>query len=714
MRLCLIALALVLVPASLAAAAAVFLPSEQVSIPGGDAGLSQYHDAIAMNGTGDSAASMSDSRESAARVDVARHPEGGPWATDPVSPLDTTDLESTPLAVDDDGDTYAFWSRQTASNNLRLETAVHDKASGDWGPTQTVANSVGAFDAAVDDAGDQTVVFADASTGQTRAVDRGQSGAGPVANVGPTGTRHQVAANEAGDAVAAWIDSARNLQTAYRPAGGSWAAEKVYDPTQFDDVRELVVAIDGSGHAIAVFTEDDGTTTNKSVYVAERAPGATNSWTAAVKVNGAHGFHPTVATNEAGDAVVTWNELSASGAPVVMSRAAGSATWHTQTIADKPLVTTPRAAVHPDGDMIVVYDKTVDADTSIVQAATGTVGEDVGAPHTVSGTSGHNTNPHVDVNDRGDAVIAYQANGATVRAVGYDVSAPRVVSASYDAAGTVGQPVKGSVKAIDVWSPFTAGWAFGDGGTAPGLDVTHTFASPGGYTATITLTDSAGNATSLQKQTTIAAAPAPPDTDSGTGPTDPDPRSGDRTPVDTDGDGHPDAEDNCPTVANPGLQDRDRDGVGTACDDFDPFPGACANLLIGTSAADRLKGSIAGDRIAGRAGNDRMSGGAGDDCLSGADGVDGLHGDDGDDRLQGGSGNDRVYGEDGDDVLSGNAGDDALKGGAGKDRYSGRGGNDRIYARDGVAERVSCGSGRDRAVVDEDDVVSGCEQVLRG
>lgn len=37
------------------------------------------------------------------------------------------------------------------------------------------------------------------------------------------------------------------------------------------------------------------------------------------------------------------------------------------------------------------------------------------------------------------------------------------------------------------------------------------------------------------------------------------------TPTDTDGDGVPDGEDNCPTVANPSQEDTDEDGVGNAC-----------------------------------------------------------------------------------------------------------------------------------------------------
>jgi Ca2+-binding RTX toxin-like protein len=141
--------------------------------------------------------------------------------------------------------------------------------------------------------------------------------------------------------------------------------------------------------------------------------------------------------------------------------------------------------------------------------------------------------------------------------------------------------------------------------------------------------------------------------------------------------------------------------------------GACANPMLGTNGADRLLATPVGDRVDGLRGDDGLYAFDGDDCVAGREGSDRLYGGRGDDVLRGDDGNDVLYGQEGDDTLSGGAGNDGLKGGDGTNRYFGRSGSDRIYARNGVAETVDCGSGRDVAVVDANDTVRGCERVIR-
>jgi Ca2+-binding RTX toxin-like protein len=132
-------------------------------------------------------------------------------------------------------------------------------------------------------------------------------------------------------------------------------------------------------------------------------------------------------------------------------------------------------------------------------------------------------------------------------------------------------------------------------------------------------------------------------------------------------------------------------------------PGACANPRSGTNGADRLTGTVAGDALSGLGGGDELAGVSGHDCLNGGTGADALNGGSGHDALRGGAGN---------DVLRGGAGSDALKGAAGADRFSGGPGRDVIDSRDGLAETVSCGAGKDSARADAGDRLSGCEARL--
>ncbi|HEX6713374.1 MAG TPA: putative Ig domain-containing protein [Thermoleophilaceae bacterium] len=120
--------------------------------------------------------------------------------------------------------------------------------------------------------------------------------------------------------------------------------------------------------------------------------------------------------------------------------------------------------------------------------------------------------------------------------------------------------------------------------------------------------------------------------------------------------------------------------------------GACKVVKAGTARADTLRGTAAGDLIRGGRGSDKISGLAGDDCLFGQAGSDTLSGGAGKDRLDGGPGNDKLIG------------------GKGKDTFVGGGGSDTINSKDGVAEKVNCGKGRDKVKADKRDKLTACEK----
>ena len=172
---------------------------------------------------------------------------------------------------------------------------------------------------------------------------------------------------------------------------------------------------------------------------------------------------------------------------------------------------------------------------------------------------------------------------------------------------------------------------------------------------------------------------------------------------------------------------------------------AAEDVFAGGSPGDRLCGGRGADFIRGAVGEDRVRGGGGNDNVDGSFSLDWV--------TRGGPGNDRVADCDsefdgGVRRISGGAGDDDLcvdtdatrmRGGVGNDvltdlvcgtdsRLSGGDGDDRLMSSvdsfEGTtcsdpffdfldADRVRGGEGNDDAVVNEGDVVTGTENVVR-
>ena len=143
---------------------------------------------------------------------------------------------------------------------------------------------------------------------------------------------------------------------------------------------------------------------------------------------------------------------------------------------------------------------------------------------------------------------------------------------------------------------------------------------------------------------------------------------------------------------------------GAGNDVIEIGPGLPSSTLYGDGGNDTINGGDGNDRLWGGPGDDRIDGRLGRDLIYGEDGADVLFGGDrpdtiyggaGNDTIVGGPGNDKLWGDGGNDNIDGQDGRDTIIGGSGADSLIGGTSNDVIKARDGAADTIVTGAGRD-------------------
>jgi Ca2+-binding RTX toxin-like protein len=163
-------------------------------------------------------------------------------------------------------------------------------------------------------------------------------------------------------------------------------------------------------------------------------------------------------------------------------------------------------------------------------------------------------------------------------------------------------------------------------------------------------------------------------------------------------------------------QDEDGDGLVDLADDDcqKPLLDETCGFVIngktepGTAAAETITGTPLSDRLSGAAGDDTIKGLDSRDCIFGNQDRDQITGDEGADLIRAGRGKDNVDGGDGDDDIRLQDGPDTVDGGAGDDVIKAQG---KRHDGGGI-DKVTCGSGEDRAIVDHWDKISDdCEHV---
>ena len=178
----------------------------------------------------------------------------------------------------------------------------------------------------------------------------------------------------------------------------------------------------------------------------------------------------------------------------------------------------PELAVDAEGNAYAVWTRT-DSSTSPathnLEASARPAGGSFATPVTlesVNGTTGSPLSPQVAADGLGDAAAVWtDSHNSTesVLATGYDGAGPQLRNLSVPSRGTVGHPLGFSVSPVDVWSsPASTRWNFGDGSTANGASVIHTYNRAGIFNVSVTSTDSLGNSSTATGTVTVPAGPS--------------------------------------------------------------------------------------------------------------------------------------------------------------------------------------------------------------
>ncbi|HXD55909.1 MAG TPA: PKD domain-containing protein [Solirubrobacteraceae bacterium] len=308
-----------------------------------------------------------------------------------------------------------------------------------------------------------------------------------------------------------------------RPAGGSFGAGTPIASASgpFFPPHEVVaspgVAMNPNGDAIVTWQRRTAPEENFKIEARLKPAGGTLGAPEVISTR-KNSLEPQAALDAAGDATVAWvGEDQASKKQTVLEadRPAGGAFGPVQSVSDPSLETTagpqsPTLAIGPGGETLIAWIRY--QEPSRVEAAARPAGGTFAAQQPISpnGKSGTVETPWLQFDESGDAVASWRSF-FVVEWAAHDVTGPLLNGLSIPAGAVVGVPVAFSVTPLDAFSALGAStWSFGDGGSATGPIVNHTFSRPGTFAVGLSSADALGNATAATGTITVTAPPVTP------------------------------------------------------------------------------------------------------------------------------------------------------------------------------------------------------------
>jgi hypothetical protein len=508
-------LAVAIGPALLGALAAAPAGAGTVTVspPGANADSPR----VVLDAAGDAFATWTLETSSEAYViEAAVRPAGGGWQA-PVVVSDPSRSSDRPaIAVDPAGDAVIVWQGLGSGSEL-IGAAVHP-AGGGWQAPETI--SAGGLEAsepavAISSGGEATAVW-QSSNGANRTIlasshPAGRSWSGPVAiSSGGNEANPAIAVNAAGGAVSAWVANGNDIAGAARRVGSAWSGPSYVEYTEWQPTAPRV-ALDMVGDAVALWGSYHGSEAEIRSAVLPAGKG----WKSPVALasTGGEALADGLALTEAGEALAAWT-VGTDGSEVIQTASmaphgswtpAGSLTGPERHIGQAVLATDPA------GDSLVDWDSANGGGGNVVRSRARPAGGGWLAPLNLSGPAESAFIGGAALDGSGNAVALFSRGTAgstrTVEASEFPIRGALIGPPSIPASAVAGVPVSMSVPALDELGPLgTVDWSLGDGSTASGASITHTYAAAGTYAVSVSGSDVFENAIGGAQRITVAPA----------------------------------------------------------------------------------------------------------------------------------------------------------------------------------------------------------------
>jgi PKD repeat protein len=454
-------------------------------------------------------------------VQVATRPPLGGFS--PTLDLSSAGENRAPqVAEDAAGDATVVWWRLGSSIPVEAATVTDGMPSAPL--TLSAAGKEGLFPAvAMNDRGDTIVAWAsrEGPTTIVQAAFRPAGGSfGAAVNISASGVSVEsprVAIDGAGDAMVVWGRSNgphEVVEEATRSAATGTFSKAVVLSNEAEPAIRPFAAMNAEGDTAVTWTASNGTV--ELAQVAVRPAGGTFDKAVSVSAEGGDAAFPQVALDGRGDPSVVWTLEF--GGSLIVQYAAGTSSGTFPTVQDLAFESwAPSIAEDPAGDTLVSYaDALSNSAFALLRPAEGRFGEPqevspVGQVVSANGVSDEQ-GLNAAMDSAGDGVVGFTIEGSEglAEASLLDAGGPTLQSVSIPATATAGVPVSFSVAPVDQVDPTPGvAWAFGDASTASGDSVTHTFASPGTYSVSVTATVAPGDSATRTATVTVLAPPTP-------------------------------------------------------------------------------------------------------------------------------------------------------------------------------------------------------------